>query len=75
MARPKQPRGKGAKTSSPAQAKSDRIAEPTAGEVSSTDPLRAFPADPPVRNRRLLIVSAILFAAWFCYLAYVALKS
>jgi hypothetical protein len=75
MGKPKHQRGKVAKSSAPAQVKSERSGEATAGEASSADPLRAFPADPPVRNRRLLIISAILFVAWFCYLAYVALKT
>lgn len=39
------------------------------------DPLSAFPADPPKQNVLLLIGSALLFAIWFCYLAYVALRS
>jgi hypothetical protein len=40
-----------------------------------SDPLRAFPADPPQQNLLLLIASALLFAIWFCYLAYVALRA
>lgn len=39
-----------------------------------TDPLSAFPADPPRQNWLLFVVSALLFAVWFCYLAYVALR-
>jgi|GEM_PF-5076782 len=66
MAKQKQSRGKGPKAGVPHE-KQDR------GEAATGDPLRAFPADPPRRNLPLLIVSAALFAAWFCYLAYVAL--
>jgi hypothetical protein len=68
MAKNKQSRGKVVKESA-ASSKSEK----PAGELSS-DPLRAFPADPPQPNRALLIISAVLFAVWFCFLAYVALR-
>lgn len=75
MAKAKQPRGKGAKSPAPAPGKPAEFFVPGSGEKDSTDPLRAYPADPPQRNRKLLIVSAILFAAWFLYLAYIALAT
>lgn len=59
--------------------KSNERAERAAGRADSkeplTDPLSAFPADPPQQNWLLLVVSALLFAVWFCYLAWVALRS
>jgi hypothetical protein len=67
MSKQKQGRGKGPKAGAP-QDKQERGEEEAAG-----DPLRAYPADPPRQNLPLLIISAVLFAAWFCYLAYVAL--
>ncbi|WP_254508535.1 hypothetical protein [Anatilimnocola floriformis] len=70
MAKSKQSRGKGPKAAAP-QGKPEPAVDPAPGD--STDPLRAFPADPPQRNLKLLILSAILFLAWFCFLAYVAL--
>lgn len=70
--------------------KQGRGKQPSAGEKNSVgatkaadvatetkpggDPLRAFPPDPPQPNRRLLLISVALFVAWFCYLAYVALR-
>jgi hypothetical protein len=68
MAKNKQSRGKGTKEST-APVKSEKPASEPSG-----DPLRAFPADPPQPNRVLLIISAVLFAIWFCFLAYVALR-
>jgi hypothetical protein len=75
MAKSKQQRGKGARASAPVPGKPAEFFVPGIGGEQPTDPLRAFPADPPQRNRKLLIVSAILFAIWFCYLAYVALAA
>jgi hypothetical protein len=71
MAKPKHQRGKGIKAA--AHDKSDKIAEEFVSDPSG-DPLRAFPADPPQRNFALLVISAVLFAAWFSFLAYVALR-
>jgi hypothetical protein len=70
MAKPKQQRGK---TPKAAAASAENTAERPASDHSG-DPLRAFPADPPQRNFALLVISAVLFAVWFCFLAYVALR-
>ena len=61
------------KASLAATAPHDKRAEKLATDEEPRDPLRAFPPDPPRSNRTLLIISAVLFAIWFCYLAYVAL--
>lgn len=71
MAKSKSPRGKGTKSTAASPVKPASADE--AAPVVPGDPLRAFPADPPAKNVKLLIVSAILFAAWFGYLVYVAL--
>lgn len=68
MAKNKQSRGK-VVNGPTAPAKSEKPPSESSG-----DPLRAFPADPPQPNRALLIISAVLFAIWFCFLAYVALR-
>jgi hypothetical protein len=67
---------KGNKTSrgKPATGAERAVPKPASSEPL-TDPLNAFPADPPRQNVLLLIVSALLFAIWFSYLAYVALRS
>ena len=65
-------RGKGPKAAAP-QGKQELTGD--ALRDHPTDPLRAYPADPPKPNIALLILSAILFLAWFCFLAYVALAT
>ena len=67
-----------AKANKPSRKQTERAEKPlskTGSSEQSTDPLTAFPADPPRQNRLLLVISAVLFAAWFCYLAWVALRS
>lgn len=71
MAKQKQQRGKGSKSTA-AQEKADK--GDAASSMQPGDPLRAFPADPPQRNIALLLISVVLFAIWFCFLAYVALR-
>ncbi len=73
MAKSKQQRGKGAKPAAAMPERSERAADSKPEQTD--DPLRAYPADPPRKHLRLLILSVLLFAAWFCYLAYVALRS
>lgn len=67
MARHSKPRKLGTKSDAPKREASD-LDEP------ARDPLRAYPADPPRPNRALLILAVVLFAAWFVFLAYVALR-
>jgi hypothetical protein len=67
-----------AKGSKTPRKQTERTEKPTAKPASDeplTDPLSAFPADPPKQNVLLLVGSALLFAIWFFYLAYVALRS
>jgi len=80
MAKSKNQRNKGA--TGQKSVAGDRASARDENESASDDsgnvarpknPLRAFPADPPKPNLTLLIVSGVLFAAWFCYLVYVAL--
>jgi hypothetical protein len=72
MAKNKQPRGKGTKAAAAHDKGEGNATDPARDQ--SGDPLRAFSADPPQPNRVLLIISAVLFAVWFCFLAYVALR-
>ncbi len=66
----KQQRGKGSASTESLSTKREK----PAAEEPPGDPLHAFPADPPRKNLALLIVSAVLFAVWFCYLAIIALS-
>ena len=75
MARHSKPRGKlGSKTDGKSAAASPLKGDTPAADDPARDPLRAYPADPPRANRALLIIAAVLFAAWFCCLAYIALR-
>jgi len=66
---------KGSKTARKQADRAEKQVSKPASTEPLTDPLSAFPADPPKQNMLLLIGSALLFAIWFCYLAYVALRS
>jgi hypothetical protein len=70
MARHSKQRGKQG-----SKAESNAAGAQPAPDDSPRDPLRAYPADPPQPNLALLILAAVLFGTWFCYLAYIALWS
>jgi hypothetical protein len=79
MAKSKSQRGKNLKSAA-LQDKQQRMNGGPRDEVADSqqpagDPLRAFPADPPRKNLPLFIVSAVLFAIWFAFLAYIALAT
>lgn len=79
MAKPKSQRGNSKAKSASLQDKQRTTDGPREDAADSQrpagDPLRAFPPDPPAKNRALLIISVVLFATWFAFLAYIALAT